>query len=444
MKKPDVPKLLFALSCVFLVFASGVFIGAYQIFPYSLFRLGVDSVRQVFAERETITRTRPEQMTRRARFPGNGVTRSRPDAVAPGLTFLGSFFDGGNEMRLIRLDGSIVHRWPVKYFEIFPDPTHLEPGRMPQSEWNVGTHGSLVLPDGSIVFNFESLGTVKLDRCGAVQWTVARQTNHSLERASDGGFWVADRPFVRENSPFPLLKPPFAHDKILKISEDGKIVKEMSVLDILFKNDLGALLFSNGLEGIAVPSGNLLHLNDIEELSAEMAPQFPLFSAGDLMLSLRNLNLVLVIDPNAERVKWHQTGPWIAQHDPDFLPNGRISVFSNNNDNTPDGSLLGGSEIIEIDPATRATSIRYGGTPEQKWYSQMMGKHQYLPNGNVLIADAESGRAIEVDPQGEIVWEFINRWDDEYVAEIWGADRYPEDYFTVEDWSCAATAPASS
>jgi hypothetical protein len=66
----------------------------------------------------------------------------------------------------------------------------------------------------------------------------------------------------------------------------------------------------------------------------------------------------------------------------------------------------------------------------------MMGKQQYLPNGDVLIADSESGRAIEVDPRGEIVWEFVNRYDADYVAEIWGAERYPEDYFAVTDWSC--------
>jgi len=31
-----------------------------------------------------------------------------------------------------------------------------------------------------------------------------------------------------------------------------------------------------------------------------------------------------------------------------------------------------------------------------------------LPNGNVLIAESDSGRLFEVTSDGEIVWEFLN------------------------------------
>lgn len=64
--------------------------------------------------------------------------------------------------------------------------------------------------------------------------------------------------------------------------------------------------------------------------------------------------------------------------------------------------------------------------------------HQRQPNGNELIAEAHAGRVIEVTPSGEIVWEFINRYDAETVAIVTGATRYPYDYFTVTDWSCRA------
>jgi hypothetical protein len=442
MKKFDPAKLLFGVSCAFLVFASGFIVRHYKLFPYSLIEAGIDSVRQVFRERETLAGVRPMELTQPARGVGKGLTVNKPGAE-PGLTFISSFFpDGDNEMRLMRLDGSIVNRWPVRLFKIFPNRDHIEERFRPQSEWNVHTHGALALPDGSIVFTFEGFGTVKLDRCGAVLWTLPRMTHHSLESSQDGGFWIPAGKLVKENSPFPLLKPPYNQDLILKVSADGKVVDEISILDVMFKNGLGPFLFSNGLPGVqlATTEGfagvDPTHLNDVEELTSEMASSFPQFRSGDLLLSLRNLNMIMVIDPVTKKVKWHQTGPWLKQHDPDFQPTGRISVYNNNDDGTETGSILGGSQIMEINPATGETSLRYGGIPEQQWYSFRRGKHQYLSNGNVLIADSESGRVIEVTPSGEIVWEYVNRYDDKFVAVVRGASRYSDSYFNVKDWKC--------
>ena len=57
-----------------------------------------------------------------------------------------------------------------------------------------------------------------------------------------------------------------------------------------------------------------------------------------------------------------------------------------------------------------------------------MGKHQPLPNGNILITETEGGRAFEVTPNGETVWSFVNRYDDKAVAIIEQAERYAEHY----------------
>jgi hypothetical protein len=167
-----------------------------------------------------------------------------------------------------------------------------------------------------------------------------------------------------------------------------------------------------------------------------MAAAFPQFAPGDLLISIRQLNTLMVFDPVTERAKWHQTGPWIAQHDPDFQQNGRITVFSNNNDGTLAGSSLGGSTVIEVDPVTGNAKTLYGGSPGQRMYSNIRGKHQKLANGNLLITESESGRLLEVDGKGEIVWEYVNRYDDKDVALIFEGTRYSEDYFTVADWQC--------
>ena len=95
-----------------------------------------------------------------------------------------------------------------------------------------------------------------------------------------------------------------------------------------------------------------------------------------------------------------ELGPWLKQHDPDFLPDGRISVYSNN-------PGRGRSDIIKIDPTTRAvTSDLYDGAVH--FYSAEMGSHQYQPNGNILITVPGEGRVLLVSPHGEPIMEFNN------------------------------------
>ena len=57
-----------------------------------------------------------------------------------------------------------------------------------------------------------------------------------------------------------------------------------------------------------------------------------------------------------------------------------------------------------------------------------MGNHQWLPNGNVLITESWQGRAFEVNPRGEIVWEYVNYVDDGVVGRITSVYRLPPEY----------------
>ncbi len=122
------------------------------------------------------------------------------------------------------------------------------------------------------------------------------------------------------------------------------------------------------------------------------------------------------------------TGPYIRQHDPDFTDNGTIMVYDNRSDNG-NGSVLGGSRIIEIDPVKRSFSIAYEGDAINPFYTNLAGKQQILPNGNILITEYQGGRVFEVTPNNEIVWTFINRYDEDEVYSVSDAVRYPKDYF---------------
>ncbi|PSQ69065.1 MAG: hypothetical protein BRD31_06445, partial [Bacteroidetes bacterium QH_2_64_26] len=78
-------------------------------------------------------------------------------------------------------------------------------------------------------------------------------------------------------------------------------------------------------------------------LPSAMADEHPLFKSGDLVVSVKRLHLVFVFDPDSMTVKWHASDPFVAQHDPDFIGDGWIAVFDNQDDGTGRGSLLGGS-----------------------------------------------------------------------------------------------------
>ncbi len=397
----------------------------------------------------------PRHFLQPARKPGEGVTVNRAGEDRR-LVLLAGFFDGENGLRLIRRDGTLVASWRTPYSAAFPDTGFLGP-HAPRSDRNVDLHGALITPEGAVVFNFEYAGTVRLSRCGAIDWTLAHQTHHSVEPAEAGGYWIAGRRHfiadpadpMRHFPPFTRLRNagPFSDDLILRVDDGGRITAGTSLMRLFYDNGLAPVLTATG-ESFRRGSRwgtETLHLNKITELPAAIAPAFPMFEAGDLMVSLREYNLIAVIDPDDWRVKWHQTGPWQRQHDPEFLPDGRIAVFDNGiyrNSLTrgapisPEDAVA--SRILTIDPADRSTRTLYGGRPDQPLLSVIRGKIDPTAAGGFLITEFEGGRAVEVDAQGEVIWEYINRHDAGRVAEITEARAYDEDYFTVTDWTCPA------
>ena len=154
----------------------------------------------------------------------------------------------------------------------------------------------------------------------------------------------------------------------------------------------------------------IIHLNDVEEIPQEFLHQFPQFNSGEVLLSLREVNMVMVLDPDTGEIKWHHIAPWLQQHGADWQADGAITVFDNRFDLSGDGGVLGGSNVISIDPENSAAQVLYGGKKGQDFYTTTQGDHQILGNGNILITESNAGRVIEVTSAGELVWEHVNRY----------------------------------
>jgi hypothetical protein len=430
--------VLFAAGCMLLVYLGGMATAHYRLLPYTTMLDLVNAGRDGRANWRSYLGIAPTRFLVPAEGQEKGVVVHVRGAAQPGLTLIsGVSEDGLVGLQLIDLEGTVRHRWPASFSSIWPDPQHVQGRRLPNNDWDTEIHGAALLPDGDVVFNFDRYGLQRLDRCGDLVWKLPYMTHHAVFVSDDGHLWVPGTRYHAEPvSSLPGMAPPFEEDTFLEIKPDGKVLREVSLLELFYANELEALLFANGQATIDLGShGDLLHLNDIEILSKSDAAAFPLFEAGDIMLSLRNLNLVMVIDPATEAVRWTQTGPWIRQHDPDFLPDGRIMVFDNRRDESG-RQVFGGSRILAIDPGTREIQTLYEGSEEAPFFSNVKGKQQLLANGDVLITEAEGGRAFEVTPDGRIVWSYISRFDDDHISKISDAERYSENYANFKVQKC--------
>lgn len=380
--------------------------------------------------------------------PGTGTIQVPRDDGA--LVLLAGFFGAGPELRLVERDGTVLRNWVVQQEELFANsPFFSDPNKFRKSE-GFDIHGSLINPDGSIVFSFEYGGLTKMSACAETIWTLHTASHHSVERAAEGGYWVPGRIFHRDN--IPEAFPPFTErarnegfreDLILRVSEEGEILEQVSAVSILIDGGLESVLTATGYKFEYHSESwdmELVHLNKITELDAATAAAFPQFEAGDLALSYRTYNLIVVVDPDDWSVKWYQVGPWLRQHDPEFAPDGRLIIF-NNNGYAPtsrfelaDSPLR--SNIMAIDPQTRDTEVIYGGTEDQHMATVFRGKVQLLEDGGMMISETAGGRAIEVSATGEKRWEYLNLVDDSRVGQITEALVYPRDYFEPGALDC--------
>jgi Arylsulfotransferase (ASST) len=384
----------------------------------------------------------PTRHLGKARDQSAGVVRHVEGKTSAGVTLLESMFDREVGLRLMEFKETTIHTWPARFSEIFPNPQIVDTELgLPGNDWEVLIHGSALYPDGDVLFNFAGLGLVRMDACGDVEWKLPVKSHHSIDIADDGDIWTLGHQYYDRGMPeFPGLRPRFRDDLVLEISPEGQVLRKWSVLRILYRNDLVGALFPIGIDPLEnEPMTNLLHTNDVETLSAEDASAFPLFEAGDALVSIRNLNLLIVFDPGTGAVKWAQTGPWLRQHDPDFMPDGRIMVFDNRNDDAG-GRLLGGSRLLAIDPVSREVETLYEGTEREPFFTAGRGRAQQLDNGNFLITETQFGRVFEATPDGEIVWSFVNRFDADQIVHVNGATRYPESYGRFDRSACRRTS----
>lgn len=428
-----VEKLIFYLSLIFLSVVYGIGAAWSGWFPSDFFRQAVRQADQILSP--------PGYLTPRV-YDRHGVRSELPERIAPGLTLVASVWEQEGEwtpgLRLIDADGRTVHSWDADPAVIFEDT---------EERWELGqvdlhVQGPHLFPNGDVLANLEYAGTVRLDACSRVRWSLSEGGHHSISQAEDGTFWIPSvSPQPRIASPdhpdgLPGLKRPIYHEYLRRVSPTGEVLERIHVLDLLYENGLERYVVKASLG----TSNDVTHVNDVDPLANEMADEYPTLEAGDLVVSVRNLDLVFVVDPTSREIKWHTSHPFLRQHDPDFMDGGWIGVFDNNRDGTDRGTMLGGSRIIALQPHTDSLKELFAGTGTDTFYTSIMGKWQKLDNGNLLLVESEAGRVVEVTGDGRTVWEWIvPAYDERLVPYVSDARRVDVTRQDVASWPCSAT-----
>lgn len=399
------------------VFAYGVVVGRYEVFPFSL----IEGVHSQF--REALTGESESWYLLQVDHDLPPI-RSTP-AAQDGLNLVTRFVnDTVFHADIVDLEGNLVHRWDTDWFEIWPDAEHLPDFRVPRSRPGTHIHGAVVLDDGDLVFNFEHLGLVRLDQDGSVVWRLPYVTHHSVHLSEEGTLWVSGQlDYDERDDRFPNRGPVFSEYTAIEVSTDGEILGEWSIADVLRENGLLGLLYLGTIQNreMQVGDGDILHLNDVEPFPSSM--EEGVFRRGDIMASLRNINTVVVFNRDTREIRYIQTGGFVRQHDPDFLDGNRFSVYDNNTLGPETNGHQ--SRILVVDAATDSVSVYFEGGADIPFYSDIMGKHQWLPNGNLLLTEAVKGRALEISPAGEAVWEFVNYVGRDNVGLMSEVQRIP-------------------
>jgi len=312
----------------------------------------------------------------------SGVIRHEESKAFAGYNIYTNDVD---QVFIMDMKGERVHSWNL------PEKIHCEFAEL--------------LKNGQVLVICEAQSVTKLDWSGNVLWERFGKVTHDVAVLPDNSSLVPVRLRPR---PYKTV-PSVIFDSIVHLSAEGMLLDVWSSY-----KQLDELQKHHQLLALDRPTRKLeekaqrrtyeyYHLNTVEVL-----PDTPLgkrdkrFQAGNILLSLRNANLIVILDKASWKIEW-SWGPGILDfpHMPTMIKNGNLLVY----DNGPHRTY---SRVIELEPISKEIVWEYQANPPTAFHSKWRGSNQRLPNGNTLICDSENGRVFEVTKEGEVVWEFWN------------------------------------
>ena len=351
-----------------------------------------------------------------------GVTIFDRDRVWPGYNFYTARITP--EAFLLDMNGNVVNRWSYE-----------------QDRFRYWDY-AILLQGGDIIATNKFWYIFRLDWNSNLVWEQKRPAHHDIAQAEDGTLYVIELNTEMHRG----LSVRFS--RIAHLTAEGEEIDIWSTHDHLeylkqvmdTRSFLDTVLDSMIANGISPDTAGAVHgkldkariaknkeLFDYFHLNTvSILPDTPVgredsrFAEGNLLICFRNVNQIAILDWDTGDILWSWgEGELEWPHHPTLLANGNILIFDN-------GAVRGYSRVIELEPLNESIEWEFRGEPAESFFSSTRGSSQRFPNGNTLICESNNGRAFEVTPDGDIVWEWYNPMMDKgRRVQVYRMLRYP-------------------
>ena len=288
---------------------------------------------------------------------------------------------------LMDMDGNALHEWTCGLEDAFPG-TRAPDGLGFSDRWT----NARLLPDGGVLGIIGGVGLVRLDRTSRIVWAHEGGEHDDLAVTDDGEIYVLSREWNKVS--WVNQRSPVLVDFVLVLNADGEVVNRVSLLSAVSSSNLSNIVKNAHMNR----SDHVLRANSLQVLDGSLSNVIRSFSKGNVLVSLRGLDTIALLDMESETLLWSQFGMWTGQLDTNLLPGGGMLLLELRD---------GDPSVLEFDPVTMEaawTHERDSGSVDDQWG----GAVQRLPNGNTLVSESGRGRAFEVTPGGDVVWEFVS------------------------------------
>lgn len=298
----------------------------------------------------SILSVKPTPMPAGTTDPDLEVNICRSDKVWPGTTLLPDNHNLQNPRIIeVNMRGEIIWEYLV--------PQHLKQYTNPGFDVEL-------LPNNNILFVLPRNGVYEIDRKGNIVWSyLTSKISHDADRLPNGNTIFVFGAFDQKEDA-----------QVVEINSKGEVVWKWYARDHFDKPPYK----DTYKEGWT-------HTNSVTRLTN-----------GNTLISPRNFNLVVEVDPQGSVIRSIGEGILESIHDPEVLASGNILIA---NQGRPP---VGRHQAVEIDLKTGKIVWQ---SPPFELAALPVRDANRLPNGNTLIT--ASTKIVEITPDGSTVWQLM-------------------------------------
>lgn len=318
-------------------------------------------------------------------------------------------------LMLVDKNANIVHKW---YLEHKQETFRLD-------HFMLEKDGNVIITTASSGYGDIEDGKsriVKLDKDSNIIWENTANFHHWFDKYQNNIYALTSQN-KKISEIFPDIdftakqEARYVEHFVSVLSEQtGEITKNISISQAFINSDYKDYLNLAISIGLMADKGvyDILHTNTVQYLDKKLTTQFSFAKEGDLLLSLRQMDLIAILRPSSQKIIWAKRGEWLAQHHAKLIDN-EILIFDNEG-----GGIVANSRkekekdrliierrprIFAYDPITQKTRLIYHNTQQRALTSGWLSGYHKLNNGHYLIFSSNNSRIIEIDENKNILWE---------------------------------------